>query len=259
MIDVSVITVSLNAASTIARTIRSVRVQTGVRIEHIVVDGGSTDGTMDIVAAEPEGFAQVVSEPDRGLYDAMNKGLALARGELTGFLNADDAYADPAALSRLVEAWRRSEADAVYGDVLQVDAQDRPLRMISGGAFSPDRLRRGLMPPHPSFYARTSALRETGGFNTDYEIAADFDLIARTFARPGFQALYVPAIVANMRVGGVSTRNFRATRRATSEILRSCRANGIDATPWSVLSRYPLKARELLGGRLMRLRGLQAS
>ncbi len=259
MIDISVITVSLNAAATIARTIQSVRAQTGVLIEHIVVDGGSTDGTMDIVTAHRQGFAQVVSEPDRGLYDAMNKGLALARGKLTGYLNADDAFAGPTALARLVETWRRSDADAVYGDVLQVDAQDRPLRMISGGAFSPEQLRRGLMPPHPSFYARTATLRETGGFNTDYRIAADFDLIARTFSRPGFQAVYVPAIVANMRVGGVSTRNFRATRTATSEILKSCRANGIDATPWSVLSRYPVKAREVLDGRLMRLRGLQAS
>lgn len=258
MIDLSVITVSLNAASTIARTIDSVQAQTGVLIEHIVVDGGSTDGTMEIVMGRRQGFAQVVSEPDRGLYDAMNKGLALARGKLTGFLNADDAYASPDALGRLIDAWQRSNADAVYGDVLQVDALDRPLRMISGGAFSPDKLRRGLMPPHPSFYARTKILREAGGFNTDYAIAADFDLVARTFAMRDFHAVYVPTIVANMRVGGVSTRNLKATRLATAEILKSCKANGIDATPWSVLSRYPLKAREVLGGRLMRMRGYQA-
>jgi glycosyltransferase involved in cell wall biosynthesis len=258
VIDLSVITVSLNAAATIARTIDSVRAQTGALIEHIVVDGGSTDGTMEIVMGRRQGFAQVVCEPDRGLYDAMNKGLALARGKLTGFLNADDAYASPNALRRLIEAWQTSKADAVYGDVLQVDAQDRPLRMISGGAFSPDKLRRGLMPPHPSFYARTALLREAGGFNTDYAIAADFDLVTRTFAMPDFQAVYVPTIVANMRVGGVSTRNLKATRIATAEILKSCRANGIDATPWSVLSRYPLKAREVLGGRLMRMRGYQA-
>ena len=259
MIDVSVITVSLNAASTIARTIDSVRAQSGVLIEHIVIDGGSTDSTMDIVMGRRQGFAQVVSEPDGGLYDAMNKGLALARGKLTGYLNADDAFASADALGRLIEAWRRTGADAVYGDVLQVDAQGRPVRMISGGAFSPDKLRRGLMPPHPSFYARTAALRETGGFNTAYSIAADFDLVARTFARPGFEATYVPAIVANMRIGGVSTRNLKATRIATAEILKSCRANGIDATPWSVLSRYPLKAREVIDGRWMRLRGYQAN
>lgn len=258
MIDVSVITVSLNAASTIARTIDSVRAQTGVLIEHIVIDGGSTDGTMDIVMGRRQGFAQVVSEPDQGLYDAMNKGLALARGKLIGFLNADDAFAGADTLSRLVDAWRRTDCEAVYGDVLQVDAQDRPLRMISGGAFSPDRLRRGLMPPHPSFYVRTATLRDTGGFNTDYAIAADFDLVVRTFARPGFTAVYVPTIVANMRVGGVSTRNLKATRIATDEILKSCRANGIDATPWSVLSRYPLKAREVIDGRMMRLKGYQA-
>lgn len=258
MIDVSVITVSLNAATTMARTIDSVHAQTGVLIEHIVVDGGSTDGTMDIVTERRQGFAQVVSEPDRGLYDAMNKGLKLARGKLTGFLNADDAFAAPDTLVRLVEGWRASNTDAVYGDVLQVDGQDRPVRMISGGIFAPDKLRRGLMPPHPSFYARTSTLRETGGFNTDYAIAADFDLVARTFALPGFSAVYVPSIVANMRIGGVSTRSLKATRIATQEILRSCRANGIDATPWSVMSRYPLKAREIFDGRMMRLRGYQA-
>lgn len=257
MIDVSVITVSLNAASTIARTLDSVKAQTGVAIEHIVIDGASTDGTMDIVSQRSDGLTHIVSEPDEGLYDAMNKGLALARGDLTGYLNADDAYAAPDVLARLVDAWRRSKSDAVYGDVLQVDAQDRPLRMISGGAFSRARLRRGLMPPHPGLYARTSALRDVGGFNTAYEIAADFDLVARTFARPGFNAVYVPTIVTLMRVGGVSTRNFRSTRVATAEILRSCRANGINATPWSVLSRYPIKAREVIGGRWMRFTGYQ--
>ncbi len=227
MTAISVITVCLNAGATIERTIRSVRAQTGVSIEHILIDGGSTDATMDIVAHYRDGFATVVSERDRGLYDAMNKGLALARGDFTGFLNADDAFAGPGVLASLAAAAARIGGDAAIGDVLQVDALDRPARMIRGDRVPARKLHRGIAPPHPAFYARTDALRAAGGFDTSYRRAADFDLMARLILAP-------------------------------AEILRSCRTNGIRATTWTVLSRYPQKAREVVHGRLMRLRGVRA-
>lgn len=250
MIDVSVVTVSWNAAATIERTLRSVREQTGVTLEHIVIDGASRDGTMEVVARYRDGLSHVVSERDAGLYDAM-KGLAAARGRFVGFLNADDAFAGPHVLSRLL---RGAEGlDAVYGDVLQVDQQDRPARLIRGRGWRPRDLRRGIMPPHPAFYATAESLRAIGGFDTSFRQAADFDLIARFMRRPGVRAAHVPGVVVNMRLGGVSTQGLAATRRSTSEILRSCRANGIEASRWSVMTRYPLKVREVVAGRALRL------
>lgn len=255
MTTVSVVTVCLNAATTLERTLLSVQAQTGVTVEHIVIDGGSTDATREILARHRGALAHVVSEPDRGLYDAMNKGLRLATGQFTGFLNADDAFAAPGVLANLAAAAAQARADAAYGDVLQVDAADRPSRLIRGAAAPARRIRRGLMPPHPAFYVRTQALREAGGFDISYSRAADFDLMARLFRTPGFRAVHVPGIVTLMRLGGLSTQGLRGTRTASVEILRSCRANGIDATAWSILTRYPLKAREVLSGRLMRLSG----
>ncbi|MFO1237456.1 MAG: glycosyltransferase family 2 protein [Alphaproteobacteria bacterium] len=258
MTVVSVVTVCLNAGATIERTIRSVRAQKGVEVEHILIDGGSTDATLDIVARYRDGFAHVVSEPDRGLYHAMNKGLALASGMLTGFLNADDAFAHPQALAGLIAAVRQTGADAAIGDVLQVDAADRPARMIRGDGAPARKLHRGVAPPHPAFYARTGALRAAGGFDTSYRRAADFDLMARLILTPGFRAAYRPGVVTYMRLGGLSTQGLKASRAASAELLRSCRANGIPATPWTVFSRYPQKIREVLHGRLLRLSGRTA-
>lgn len=255
MTTISVITVCLNAAATLARTIESVRAQKDAAIEHILIDGGSTDATMDIVQRYEGHFAKIVSERDRGLYDAMNKGLALAQGHLLGFLNADDAFAGPGVMARLVRAWSLSGVDAVYGDVLQVDARNRAVRLIRGDTVSSASLRRGLMPPHPGFYVRTDALRRAGGFNTTYKLAADFDLVARLFLTPGFRAGHVPGVVTEMRIGGRSTQGLKSTRLATSEIWQICRTLGIDATFASLLSRYTLKAREVAEGQILRFRG----
>jgi glycosyltransferase involved in cell wall biosynthesis len=255
VIDATVVTVCLNAADTLEATIRSVSAQRGVLLEHILVDGASSDGTMDIVARHAGHFAHVVSEPDEGLYHAMNKGLALASGEVTGFLNADDVFAGPDALATLLAARRAAGAQAVYSDVLQVDRHGRASRLIRGSTFRPSRLRRGLMPPHPTFYALTSLLRGAGGFRTAFAQAADFDLIVRLFGTPGFQAAYAPGIAARMRLGGLSTSGVAATRHATADLLRSCAANGLDASMFSLWSRYPLKLREVVEGHMMRLKG----
>ena len=254
MISASVVTVCLNAADTIEATIRSVREQRGVTLEHILIDGGSTDGTMEIAARHAAHFAHIVSGPDLGLYHAMNKGLALASGEVTGFLNADDVFNGPDALAALLAARHSAGAQAVYGDVLQVDRRGRASRLIRGSAFRPSKLRRGLMPPHPSFYALTSVLRQAGGFGTAFAQAADFDLMVRLFGQPGFQAAYVPGIAVRMRLGGLSTSGVSATRHATADLLRSCAANGLDASSWTMWSRYPLKLREVIEGHLLRLR-----
>ncbi len=255
MSRISVITVCLNAAATIERTLESAEAQQGVAVEHIVIDGGSTDGTLEIVARHRGGLAHVVSERDGGLYEAMNKGLALATGDLAGFLNADDRFAARDVLAGLAETALRAGADAVYGDVLQIDALDRPARLIKGATAPARNLRRGLVPPHPAFYAKPELMREAGGFNTLYRRAADFDLMARLLRRPEFRAVHRPGVVTLMRLGGLSTQGLRGSHAASAEILHSCRANGIDATRWSVLTRYPLKAREVLNGRLMRLGG----
>ncbi len=254
---VSVVTVCRNAAATLERTILSVRAQTGVRVEHIIIDGASTDGTAEILRRHADGLAHVVSENDGGLYHAMNKGLALTTGDYTGFLNADDAFANQHVLAGLMHAAARMEADAVYGDVLQIDAAGRPARLIRGRTNPVMALRRGFMPPHPSLYVRTPFLKELGGFNTGYRIGSDFDLFVRLLQRADLRTCYVRGIAVLMLLGGISTRNLRASHISSGEIVRACRANGLSSSLPLVLTRYPRKVWELMAGRMMAWRGVR--
>lgn len=225
---ISIVTVAYNSASTIGDTLDSVAQQTHPQIEHIVVDGASTDDTMAIVRARGGRVSQLVSEPDRGIYDAMNKGLALASGELIGFLNADDMLASPGAVAAIARA-AEPDIGAVCGDLVYVRA-DRPdvlLRHWRCGTFSPRQLRCGWMPPHPTFYLRRSLLAQVGGFDTRLRIAADYDFMLRCLRLPGMQLGYVPEVLVKMRMGGVSNRSLRALLRKSSEDLQALRRNQV--------------------------------
>ena len=223
----SIITVSYNSAATIGDTLRSVAAQTHPDIEHIVVDGDSTDATLDVVRAEGRHLARVLSEPDRGIYDAMNKGLRLASGDFVGFLNADDMLATPHTAARIADA--ASTADAVYGDLVYVH-QDRPqavLRYWSSGAFSPARLRFGWMPPHPTLYLRRSVQQALGEFDLRLRIAADYDFMLRCLGLPGLRVAYLPEVLIRMRTGGASNRSLAALRNKSREDLFALRKNGV--------------------------------
>jgi glycosyltransferase len=230
---VSIVTVSYNSAATIADTLRSVRQQSHSDIEHIIVDGGSTDGTLAIVQREGCHLARVLSEPDSGIYDAMNKGLRLASGDFVGFLNSDDVLADRDALSRLADTVLRSGADAVFGDLVYVRPDDLGVvvRHWQCGEFSRRGLRLGWMPPHPTFYVRRSLLAGIGEFDTTLRIAADYDFMLRTLARPGIAAVRIPGLMVRMRTGGISNRSLSMLWRKSSEDLRALRRSGVGGWP----------------------------
>lgn len=228
---VSIITVTYNCAGVVADALRSVAAQDHPAIEHIVVDGASRDGTLDVVRTAGAHVAQVVSEPDRGIYDAMNKGLALASGDWVGFLNADDLLASPQTISRMLAAAEAGPqpADIVYGDLVYVDAADtgRVVRYWQSGRFMPSRLRYGWMPPHPTFYVRRTLLQQVGLFDTGMRIAADYDLVLRCLMRPGVRVCYLPEVLVRMRVGGASNRSLGAMSRKSREDLRAIRRSGV--------------------------------
>ena len=225
---ITIITVSYNSASTIADTMRSVARQLHPDIEHIVVDGGSTDETLAIIKATGPHVASVVSESDKGIYDAMNKGLLLATGEFVGFLNADDMLASPETVAKIVAA-ASALADVVYGDLVYVD-KDRPTKVIrywSSGAFSAGRLKYGWMPPHPTLYLRRSVQQTLGEFDLRLRIAADYDFMLRCLSRPGLRVAYLPEVLVRMRTGGASNRSLKALRNKSREDLVALRKNRV--------------------------------
>lgn len=245
---ISIITVAFNAASTIVDSLESVASQTHPDIEHIVVDGASTDGTLDVIERHGQHVARLISEPDHGIYDAMNKGLRLATGDIVGFLNADDVYADTGVLARVSATMEAERLDAMFGDAefVSPDRPDRPLRRYRSERFHPGRIAWGWMPAHPTLFLRRQVYERFGLFRTDYRIAGDFELVARMFHGGTLSYRHVPEVLVRMRTGGVSTGGWRNTILLNQEVLRACRENGIPTSLPKVLSKYPAKLLEFL-------------
>lgn len=244
----SVITVCRNSASTIEDTIRSVASQDHANIEHIVIDGASTDGTLDVVDRYRDGLANIISEPDRGIYDAMNKGVALASGEVICFLNSDDIYANEAVISKVVDRLQRHDLDAVYGDVefFKNETPGTALRRYRSDRFRPDRIGWGWMPAHPALFIRRRVFDQYGGFRINYRIAGDFEFVARIFRGDTLRYCHLPEVLVRMRIRGVSTAGWRNTWLLNREVLQACRENGIPTNIFKILSKYPAKIFEYL-------------
>lgn len=245
---ISVITASFNSAATIRRTLESVEAQSWKDVEHIVVDGVSRDGTLAIVDEHRHRLAHVVSEPDRGIYDALNKGLQLASGDAVGFLHSNDWYADDGVLARVARIMDREPIDAVFGDVTyyKPGGHGMPVRRFRSASFSPKGIGRGWMPAHPATFVRREVFERFGPFRIDYRIAGDFEWVARTFGRGGIRYRHVPEVFVNMSIGGISTAGLRSTLILNREFLRACRENGIPSSWPRLLSRYPRKLLELV-------------
>ena len=244
---VTVITVCFNSASTLGRTLTSVFDQDYKNFEYIVIDGGSSDGTLDILDSFRSSLHCVISEPDKGIYDAMNKGLERATGDIVCFLNADDEYATQDVFSRVVEIMSKESADALIGDVdfFHEKNPSRIVRRYRSERFKPSRLAWGWMPAHPAFFLRREIYQRVGGFDASYRIAGDFEHIVRIFSESTLRYRYCSKVLVRMQTGGVSTSGWKSKVLLNREVLRACRENGVSTNIFKVLSKYPLKLMEL--------------
>jgi glycosyltransferase involved in cell wall biosynthesis len=225
-VKVSIITVCFNSAATLAGTIDSVAEQDYSNFEHIVKDGGSSDGTSAIVRSRAHPRLRFVAQTDRGIYDAMNEGLHLAAGDVVGFLNADDFLADPCVVSRIARTFDRSEADAVYGDIDMVNADDtsKVVRRWKSGEYRAGIFRRGWHPPHPAFYARREVLLNANGFDLQYSIAADYALMLKIIEVMHCHVAYEESVWVKMRIGGKSNGSIGNILRANLEARRAMKS-----------------------------------
>ena len=239
---VSVITAVYNNVETIASALDSALAQKGDNLELIVIDGGSTDGTLKILERYADRLAVLVSESDKGIYHALNKGIGLASGEVVGFLHSDDLLANENVLNRVGEAFADPNVDAVYGDLLYVskDDPDRVVRYWRAGNYSKARLSWGWMLPHPTFYVRRSVYERLGIYDTEYRIAADYDCILRFLGKGEVQVSYIPEVMVKMRVGGASNRSWKNILQKSKEdyrVLKNNKVGGFGALAWKNLSK----------------------
>lgn len=224
---ISVITVTYNSAATILDTVDSVLGQTHPDVEYLIIDGASTDATLEKLAPYREQLAGLLSEPDRGMYDAMNKGIARVQGDVVAILNSDDVYADPEVLERVADCFEQTGADCVYGDLHYVSADlQQVVRNWVSGKYRAGQFRRGWHPPHPSFFLKRAVYETVGNFRTDLRIAADYEFMLRALEVQGRAAAYLPQVLVKMRTGGASNRSIRNIWNANRECFRAWRLNG---------------------------------
>lgn len=228
-LKLSVITAVFNARDTIGTTLESVVSQTWPQLEHVVIDGGSKDGTVELLRQRLDARAMLVSEPDGGIYDALNKGIARASGDVLGFLHADDVYADDRVLARIAAAFADPTVGAVYGDLEYVrkDDLDHVVRHWHSNPFVRRQLAWGWMPPHPTLYVRRSWYERVGGYDTRYRIAADYHMMLRLLSQPDLNPVYIPEVLVKMRMGGASNRSLSNLIRKSCEDLDALQRTGV--------------------------------
>ena len=237
---VSIITVSYNSASTIKDTIDSVLVQDYPNIEYIVVDGNSKDNTLEIIQSYGSRISKVISEKDKGIYDAMNKGVALASGDIVGILNSDDFYANSAVIREVVNQFNLHQTDSVYGDLdyVKVSPPFDIVRKWRSGNYQKKRFYKGWMPPHPSFFLRRSCYEQFGVFDLQFKRAADYELMLRMLLKNECTSSYLPLVLVKMRVGGASNSSIKARLEANKEDRKAWEVNGLKPK-WLTLVRKP--------------------
>lgn len=245
-ISFSIVTATYNSAATVADCVASVRTQL-YKAEHIIVDGASHDNTLDVIRTLSPSCT-IISEPDNGIYDAMNKGIALAKGDVIGILNSDDFYVDNQVLSKVAKVFACLDVDAVYADIVFVkpDNLNKIVRYYSGADFKLSNFSQGLMPPHPTFFVRKECYIRYGLYRKDYQIAADFELLLRFMVTYNIRCQYLPDILVKMRTGGASTRSLRSNITLNKEILKACSESGVSTNIFKVYSKYIRKCLQLL-------------
>lgn len=244
---ISLITVVYNRAATIEQTIQSVLEQTYPHIEYIVVDGASTDSTLNIIHQYRDRINQFVSEKDNGVYDAINKGIQLATGDIVGVLHADDRFTHPDVINDIVQQFiNQSNIQCLFADVCFVRPENpnEIIRYVSSSIFNVNRFRYGIMPAHPTFYCYKRLFDQYGLYRTDLEIASDFDLLLRFLKIHKINYRYVPELMIQMNVGGKSTSGLSSTLKINKEIRKVLKGHGIRSSYLHLYSRYFLKIRE---------------
>lgn len=243
-VKVSIVMAVYNGLETIESALMSVFSQKDALIELIVIDGASKDGTLDILQRYADRISVLSSEPDQGIYDALNKGIRLCTGDVIGFLHADDVFADEWVIHDIAKIFTSPEVDTAYGDLQYVRKDDLAtvVRNWQAGEYSLNRLKRGWMPPHPTFYVRRGIYLRCGLFDTSYRIAADYDCILRIIGRHRANMHYIPRVLIKMRVGGISNRSISNILLKSREDYQALKTNGIGgmrALIWKNLSKIP--------------------
>lgn len=225
---ISVITAVRNGAETLRECIESVRGQT-FPAEHIMIDGASTDGTLDIIAQYRSGITKVISEPDNGIYDALNRGIRLASGDVIGLLHGDDFYAHDRVLESVADVFEKQNVDSCYGDILYVNKNDtdKVIRYWKSSKYKHGKFKQGWMPPHPTFFVKREIYGKYGLFNTDFRIAADYELMLRFLEKHRISTYYIPEVLIKMRLGGASNKSLKNLFIKSSEDYKAWKVNNL--------------------------------
>jgi glycosyltransferase len=247
----SIITAVFNGRDTVSHTIESVLTQNYKNIEHIIIDGGSTDGTPEVVKGYKNRIAKIISEPDNGIYDALNKGIKLASGDVIGLLHGDDFYAHDKVLERVVSVFKKQNVDSCYGDLEYVDKNDtnKVIRHWKSSEYRHGKFRQGWMPPHPTFFVKREIYEKYGKFNTGFRIAADYELMLRFLERYRISTHYIPDVLIKMRVGGMSNRSLKNIFIKSYEDYKAWKVNYLKNNFYTVLLKNLSKIPQFLPGR----------
>ena len=225
----SLITATYNSADIIINAISSVKDQKIDDLEYIIIDGGSTDGTLEIIKDNTDIVSKWISEPDKGIYDALNKGLRMASGDIVGFLHSDDNFANSSILQNIIDSFDKQSIDFLYGDLEYITSAEphKVLRYWKSGNFTSKKLRKGWMPPHPTVYFKRELIEKVGQFDTSYTISADYDWMVRCLTSSEIKVDYIPEVLIKMRTGGASNRSLKNIIKKSREDYKIIRRNKI--------------------------------
>lgn len=245
---ISIITATYNSSKTILDCINSVYLQTYPNIEHIIVDGKSSDNTLDLIHSVPNRVKLVISELDRGIYDAMNKGISAATGEIIAILNSDDFYADKFVIEKVVSKFNDSNCDCVFGnlDFISPKNNNKIIRHWKSSAFKKGRFYYGWHPPHPAFFVRDTVYKKYGVFDTDFQVSADFELMLRFLEKENVPSYYIDETLVKMRYGGESTGSLKSIIKGNINVIKAFEKNGIRVSRCYSLFRFFNKLKQFI-------------
>jgi len=241
-LKISIITISFNSENSILQTLQSVKNQLYKDYEYVLIDGGSKDGTLTI-ANKQDHISKIISEPDKGIYDAINKGIKNSSGDIIGFLNSDDTFYDKNSLQHIVDAFDK-DTDCIFGDLIYTDKNDKVKRVWKGSAFKKGAFKKGWMPAHPTFYCRRSVYEKLGQYDDSFKIAGDFELMLRFLEKHNIRSKYIPKTLVNMKVGGASNNGLKSKLDIVKEEFRAFNQNEIDLNKLSYIFHKAKKIKE---------------